>query len=220
MHTDRKPLRLAVLISGGGSTLDSLIRRIADGRLRNVMIAGVISSRNGAGGVTIAKSASLPVSIVRRKDFLTQAAFSKATTEAVDTFQPDLVIFGGYLCLWTIPDCYLGRVLNIHPALLPKFGGKGMFGQHVHEAVLAAGERESGCTVHLADNEYDHGPVLAQSRVPVLASDTAQTLAERVMGAERELYAQVIQKFADFGVEGLLGTHFKCTEMPLSRRLT
>ena len=204
MHTDRPPLRLAVLISGGGSTLDNLIRRIADGRLRNVEIVGVISSRRTAGGVKIAECAGLPTTIVRRKDFATPDEFSAALTAAVEPLNPDLVVLGGFLCLWTMPQRYLGRVLNIHPALLPKFGGKGLYGHHVHKAVLAAGERESGCTVHFADNEYDHGPVIAQARVPVLAGDTPEMLAARVLDAERELYPQVIQKIADRGLASIL----------------
>jgi folate-dependent phosphoribosylglycinamide formyltransferase PurN len=94
-------------------------------------------------------------------------------------------------------------VLNIHPALLPLFGGRGMFGGHVHAAVLSSGAAESGCTVHLADNEYDQGPIVAQVRVPIETGDTSETLAERVMRAERELYPQVIQRAADEGIESL-----------------
>lgn len=197
MPTVRKPLRIAVLISGGGSTLDNLIRRIADGRLRNVIITGVVSSRAAVGGVTIAKNAGLPVSIVRRKDHASQVEFSSALTAAVDHLCPDLVILAGFLCLWTMPPRYFGRVLNIHPALLPKFGGKGLFGHHVHEAVIAAGESESGCTVHVADNEYDRGRIIDQARVPVLPTDTPDSLAARVMDAERELFPRMIQRIAD-----------------------
>ncbi len=197
MHTDRNALRLAVLISGGGSTLENLNVRIADGRLRNVLVAGVVSSRQMVRGVAIAENAGLPVSIVRRKDFATQTEFSDALTTAVDAFRPDLVVLGGFLCLWTMPPRYFGRVLNIHPALLPKFGGKGLYGYHVHEAVIAAGELESGCTVHVADNEYDRGRIIVQARVPVLPTDTPDSLAARVMEAERELYPRVIQRIAD-----------------------
>lgn len=197
MLTYRKPLRIVVLISGSGSTLDNLIRRIADGRLRNVTIAGVVSSRAAVGGVTIAKNAGLPVSIVRRKDHASQTGFSDVLTAAVDQFRPDLVVLAGFLCLWTMPPRYFGRVLNIHPALLPRFGGKGLFGRHVHEAVIAAGESESGCTVHVADNEYDCGSIIDQACVPVLPTDTPDSLAARVMEAERDLYPRVIQKIAD-----------------------
>lgn len=193
-------MRIAVLISGGGSTLDNLIRRISDGRLRNIEIAGVVCSRRDVGGVEIAKRAGLPVTIVRRKDFESEEAFSGALTRAVGAFQPDWVVMGGFLCLWKIPPHYAGRVLNIHPALLPKFGGRGFFGRRVHEAVLAAEESESGCTVHLADNQYDHGPILAQRRVPVIAGDTPESLGARVMQAERDLYPAVLQEIADHGV--------------------
>jgi folate-dependent phosphoribosylglycinamide formyltransferase PurN len=102
-----------------------------------------------------------------------------------------------------LPPRYAGRVLNIHPALLPRFGGRGFWGHHVHEAVLAAGVTESGCTVHLVDTEYDHGPIVAQRRVPVLPGDTPDTLAERVGVAERELYPHVIQQVANQGLEWL-----------------
>ena len=112
-------------------------------------------------------------------------------------------MLAGFLCFWRIPARYEHRVLNIHPALLPRFGGRGFYGQYVHEAVLAAGASESGCTVHLADNEYDHGPIVAQARVPVKPDDTADTLAERVGIAERELYPQVIQQVAERGLEWL-----------------
>jgi phosphoribosylglycinamide formyltransferase-1 len=105
---------------------------------------------------------------------------------------------------WRLPPRYEGRVLNIHPALLPKFGGRGMHGGHVHAAVLAAGDRESGCTVHLVDLEYDHGSIVAQRRVPVLPGDTVDTLAERVQAAERELYPEIVQAVADRGLEWLV----------------
>ncbi len=191
-----RAFRIAVLISGGGTTLANLIERIADGRLPNVAIAGVVSSRPDVRGVEIARAARLPVEIVRRRDFPTDAAFSDALAAIVDRFNVDLVVLGGFLCLWLLPPRYEGRVINIHPALLPKYGGKGYFGHRVHEAVLAAGERESGCTVHVATNEYDRGPILAQTRVPVLPGDTPDTLAERVMAAERELYPAVIARLA------------------------
>jgi phosphoribosylglycinamide formyltransferase-1 len=113
------------------------------------------------------------------------------------------VALGGFLCFWRLPPQYEGRVLNIHPALLPRFGGKGFYGHRVHEAVLTAGAAESGCTVHLVDNQYDHGPIVAQSRVPVRPDDTPDTLAERVGLAERELYPRVIQQVADQGLEWL-----------------
>lgn len=200
-----RDFRIAVLISGGGSTLANLIERIGDGRLPGMTIAGVVSSRPDVRGVEIARAAGLAVEVVRRRDFATDAAFSEALSAAVDRFAVDLVVLGGFLCLWLLPPRYAGCVINIHPALLPKYGGKGFFGHRVHEAVLAAGDAESGCTVHVATNEYDRGPILAQTRVPVLSGDTAETLAQRVMAAERELYPAVIARIAAAGSVAGLG---------------
>lgn len=198
--TPADPLRIGVLISGGGTTLDNLIRRIADGRLTSVRIALVVSSRAAVGGVDIARRAGLPVEIVRPRDFPDSVAFSRQLAEHLDHAGVELVVMAGFLALWHVPPRYDGRVLNIHPALLPRFGGPGMYGRHVHEAVLAAGCVESGCTVHLADNEYDHGPIVAQQRVPVRPGDTPDSLAERVMATERELYPALIQRVASEGV--------------------
>jgi formyltetrahydrofolate-dependent phosphoribosylglycinamide formyltransferase len=184
--------------------MENLIQRLRDGRLRNVALRVVISSRAAVRGVEVARTAGLPVHVVRRRDF-DEVSFSTAITSALDAAGAELVVLAGFLCFWQIPPHYAGRVLNIHPALLPRFGGRGFYGRHVHEAVLAAGVTESGCTVHIADNEYDHGPIVAQSRVPVLPGDTPETLAERVGVAERELYPQVIQEVADHGVGWLRG---------------
>jgi formyltetrahydrofolate-dependent phosphoribosylglycinamide formyltransferase len=192
-----------VLISGTGTTLANLSERTADGRLRDVAISLVISSRGAVRGVEIARRANLPLEVIRKRDFPDTAGFSGALVAALDRAEVDLVAMAGFLCYWLLPPRYEGRVLNIHPALLPKFGGQGMFGMRVHRAVLAAGETESGCTVHLADNEYDHGPIVAQRRVPVRPDDTPELLAARVGQQERELYPYVIQQVADHGLEWL-----------------
>jgi phosphoribosylglycinamide formyltransferase 1 len=206
-----EPLRLAVLISGGGSTLANLICRMHRGRLENVAIQLVISSRSKVRGVEIAREAGRPLRVIRKQDYVDVAAFSDALVSALDQARAELVVMGGFLCLWHIPPRYQGRVLNIHPALLPGVGGQGCYGHHVHEAVLAAGLTESGCTVHLADNEYDHGPVVARRRVPVFPGDTPESLASRIQRAERELYPDVIQRVADEGVEvlGRMAEQFK-----------
>lgn len=201
--TRSRPLRLGVLISGAGTTLANLIERCADGRLRNVEVKLVISSRGKVGGVEITRRANLPLLIIRKRDYADLSTFSHAVTAALDSAGINLVVMAGFLCLWHFPPHYEGRVLNIHPALLPKFGGRGMYGQHVHQAVLAAGMAESGCTVHLADGAYDHGPIVAQTRVPVRPDDTPEFLAVRVGKAERELYPRVIQAVADHGLPWL-----------------
>lgn len=197
------PLRLGVLISGGGSTLANLAARIQDGRLRGVEIAQVISSRAAVRGVEIAGDLGLRCTVLRKRDFAGPTEHSAAISETLQEAGVDLVALGGYLCPYLPDACFRTRTLNIHPALLPKYGGNGMFGHHVHAAVLAAREPFSGCTVHLVDEHYDHGPIVAQARVLVEASDTPDTLAERVMAAERELYPRVIQCVADVGVSWL-----------------
>ncbi len=191
------PLRIGVLLSGGGTTLANLIDRIGDGRLRGVRITCVISSRAAVRGVEIARQAGLPTTILRLRDFADPAAFSEAIAERLRAAEVELVVMAGFLCHWKLPVDFAGRTINVHPALLPHYGGRGMYGHHVHAAVLAAGERESGCTVHFVDDEYDHGPTIAQRRVAVQPNDTPESLAERVMAQERELYPEVIQQFAD-----------------------
>lgn len=189
-----------MLISGAGSTLANLIERIADGRLRGVTIALVISSRSDVHGVEIARAAGLPLQVIRRRDSADAAGFGRRITTTLDAHGVELVVMGGFLCHWPVPAEYEFRAVNIHPALLPAFGGRGMHGRRVHEAVLAAGARESGCTVHVVDQEYDHGPIIAQRRVPVRADDTPETLAARVAEQERELYPEVLQRIADAGI--------------------
>ena len=188
-------IRLGVLISGSGRSLQNLIDRVADGSL-SARIETVISSHPDVKGLDRARAAGIPASVVHYRDYKDVDAFSRAVTEALDRHPIDLVIMAGFLRRWIFPAAYEGRVLNIHPALLPKYGGKGYYGHHVHEAVLRAGEKESGCTVHFADHHYDRGPILVQKRVPVLPGDTPDTLAARVFEAECEAYPEAIRKVA------------------------
>jgi phosphoribosylglycinamide formyltransferase-1 len=186
--------RLGVMLSGGGTTLQNLAEVIARGEL-DAEIVCVISSNPKAYGIVRAEKLGLPVKVISRKSFETPAAFSEAVASELRRHKVDLVCLAGYLSLWPIPPDFAGRVMNIHPALLPKFGGKGMHGHHVHEAVLAAGEAESGCTVHFADNTYDTGPIIVQRRVPVLPGDTADTLAARVFEEEKLAYPEAIRQW-------------------------
>lgn len=153
----------------------------------------VISSRGDAVGVERARNAGLAVTVVERKA-LGDEEFERGITRAVGDV--DLVCMAGFLSLWRIPERHRGRVVNIHPALLPEFGGKGMYGHRVHEAVLAAGKTESGCTVHFCDNEYDHGPIILQRRVRVLPGDTPDALADRVFEQECIAYPEAVRLFA------------------------
>lgn len=183
---------IAVMLSGAGTSLQNLIDRIADGRLPGVEIAVVISSRSSARGVERAAQAGLPVEIIRTKDHPDVEHFSDQIALTLDVYSVDLVVQAGWLCYWRPPRRWLGKVINVHPALLPKFGGQGFHGLHVHEAVLAAGEKETGATVHWVDDEYDHGKIIVQEKCPVQEGETPESLAERVQAIERELLPAAI----------------------------
>jgi phosphoribosylglycinamide formyltransferase-1 len=188
-------VKLALLVSGGGTTLQNFLDLIAAGKL-DASIEVVISSMSTAYALERARGAGIDTFVVRYRDFDSDQAFSDAITEIVDRYDVDLVLGAGFMRRWVFPPRYEGRMLNTHGALLPKFGGNGMWGHHVHEAVLAAGETESGCTVHIADHQYDHGPILVQKKVPVLPDDTPETLAARVQQAEREAYPEAVRIMA------------------------
>jgi len=188
-----KRLRIAVLLSGSGRTLLNLQKRIEEGSL-SATIERVVSSRADVLGVERSRALGLPTEVVDRKS-CSPADFDARITNAVAGV--DLVCMAGFLSLWRMPSDWVGRVINIHPALLPEFGGPGMFGMRVHEAVLAARRKESGCTIHFCNLEYDRGPIILQRRVPVLTGDTTHTLGDRVFAQECEAYPEAIQLFAD-----------------------
>ena len=192
---NQKPVRLGVLISGGGTTLINILEYIKQGKL-NAEVGIVISSRSTVAGVERAKKVGLDVKIIRRKDHPDIDEFSKRIEAELVAANVDLIIQGGWLCLWKIPDRYENRVMNIHPALLPSFGGRGMWGHHVHEAVLKSGCKISGCTVHFCTNEYDKGPIIVQRSCQVKDDDTPDTLAARVFEQECIAYPQAINLFA------------------------
>lgn len=193
MSAPIKPFRLAVLISGGGRTLLNLADCIDRGEV-DAEIALVISSRPDAAGVQRAIDRGLPVKVVNRREFQTAEVFSDVVWSYIREAEADLVAMAGFLSLLIIPDDFEGRVINIHPALLPKFGGHGMYGHHVHEAVLAAGETESGCTVHIATNEYDRGPIILQRTCPVQSGDSPDDLAARVFEQETLAYPEAVRQ--------------------------
>lgn len=188
-------IRLGVLISGSGRTLQNFIDLIGGGKL-DAEIAVVISSLSKVKGVDLARAAGLSVEIVGKKDHPDIDAFSDRIVGTLEAHAVDLVCLAGWTCLWRLPRRWFGRVMNIHPALLPKYGGKGFYGHHVHEAVLAAGDAESGCTVHFANNEYDAGPIILQRRCPVRPDDTPDTLATRVFEQELLAYPEAVRLFA------------------------
>lgn len=179
---EARPSRLVVLLSGSGRTLDNLLDRIGDGRLQAAVVA-VVSSREDVRGVDVARRSGLDLHVLppRGKSL---SAWSAEIFAVCREARPDFVVMAGFLHLLEIPADFAGRVVNIHPSLLPAFGGRGFHGMHVHRAVLARGCTVSGCTVHLVDAEYDHGRILLQRVVPVLADDTPDSLAARVFAAE------------------------------------
>ncbi|HLF78383.1 MAG TPA: phosphoribosylglycinamide formyltransferase [Dehalococcoidia bacterium] len=188
-------VKLGVLISGGGTTLQNFIDVIGAGKL-DAEIKVVISSRANVEGVNRARRARIPTEVVERRRYDSIAEFSDAITEILDRCDIDLVVLAGLLQKYLFSERYEGRVLNIHPGPLPEFGGQGMYGHHVHEAVLAAGVSESACCVIIADHEYDHGPVILQKSVPVLPDDTPETLDARVFEAECEAYPEAVRLMA------------------------
>jgi phosphoribosylglycinamide formyltransferase-1 len=196
MRSSADPLRLAVLVSGGGTTLQNLLDRCADGRLpARVVLA--IASKADAFALERARVAAVPAFAVERKTAGSLEEFSRRIFEHCRRERVGLVCLAGFLQLVHVPDDFLGRVMNIHPALIPAFCGRGYYGHRVHEAVLAYGAKVSGCTVHFADNEYDHGPIVLQRPVPVLNDDTPESLAKRVFAAECDAYPEAIRLFAD-----------------------
>lgn len=186
--------RLAFLLSGAGSTLRNLLDRMDRGEVPGQVVLAV-SDRAEAGGLEHARARGIAVAVVDRRVWRGRKAYSAELGKALRACAPDLVVLGGFLTLFDVPPDLAGRVLNVHPSLLPAHGGQGMYGEHVHRAVLAAGDRESGCTVHVVTDEVDGGPVVAQARVRVREGDTPETLAHRVQEAERELYPHVIAAF-------------------------
>ena len=188
------PINLAVLVSGSGTTLQNLLDQIADGGL-DARVKLVIASRPGIGGIQRAADAKIPFATIERAGFDSVASFSREIFARVDDAGVDLVCLGGWLSLLEIPDRWCGRVMNIHPALLPSFGGKGMYGRRVHQAVLDHGCKISGCTVHFVDCQYDAGPIILQRTCPVEESDTAETLAHRVFEEEKIAYPEAIRFF-------------------------
>jgi phosphoribosylglycinamide formyltransferase 1 len=190
------PIQLAVLISGSGTTLQNMIDRIADGSLV-ARIAVVIASRPGIGGIERAQRAGLKCYVVDRREYSDVRDFSQRVFKICSDAKVDLICLAGWLSLLEIPPAFHGRVMNIHPALLPDFGGKGMFGRRVHQAVIDQRCKVSGCTVHFVDETYDTGPIILQRVCPVLENDTADSLAHRVFEEEKIAYPQAIRLFQE-----------------------
>lgn len=183
--------RLALFISGSGGNALNLVKACREGRVPAQPVLGLSSSAKALGVERLAAE-GLPVQVVLRSAFASDADYSDACLARAEAAEAELICLCGWLKKLVIPPRWEGRILNIHPALLPAFGGPGMYGMNVHRAVLASGVPSSGATVHRVDNEYDHGLIIAQREVPVLPGDTPEELQKRVYAAEMELYPQVL----------------------------
>jgi phosphoribosylglycinamide formyltransferase 1 len=192
---DDPPIRLAVCVSGRGTTLQNLIDQIRNRRLRAELVQ-VVANRPRIGAIARAEAAGIPLALANR-NAQSISEFSSSVFEPIRHSGADLVILGGFLTLLKIPPDYKGRVLNVHPALVPSFCGQGYYGAKVHGAALAAGVKVSGCTVHFADDSYDNGPIIIQRTVPVRDDDTVKTLAARVFKEECNALPEVITLYAE-----------------------
>jgi phosphoribosylglycinamide formyltransferase 1 len=190
-----RKLRLAVLLSGSGTSLENLFEHIDSGLPAEVVC--VLSSKKSAFGLRRAESRGIPAIAVPRREYPDVARFNDALHETLARFEPDLVCLLGFLSPFELRGRYAGRALNVHPALIPAFSGQGFYGHRVHEAVLAAGVKRSGATVHFVGDAYDEGPILLQDSVPVLDDDTPDTLAARVQALERRLVPEAIRLIAE-----------------------
>jgi phosphoribosylglycinamide formyltransferase-1 len=189
--------RIAFLLSGSGSTLQNLIDRREKGQL-DIEIAAVLSSKPKAFGLERARRHGIPAHAVDRRAYQDENGFNDALHRVLEEYDPELLVLGGFLSKLQLRERYAaGRAMNIHPALIPAFSGKGFYGERVHRAVLESGVKVTGVTVHFLDEEYDTGPIILQEAVPVLDDDTAESLASRVQEKERELFPKAIQLFAE-----------------------
>lgn len=190
-------IRLAVFASGGGSNFQSIVDAVKAGTLP-IEVALCLSDRPGAGALARAERHGIPTAVLSPGDYVDPAAYTADLLALLDRHGITFIALAGYLkhVPPEVVRAYRGRMLNIHPALLPAFGGKGMYGLRVHRAVLAYGARWTGATVHLVDEEYDTGPVVLQEPVPVADDDTPETLAARVLAVEHRLYPEALRLFA------------------------
>jgi phosphoribosylglycinamide formyltransferase-1 len=187
--------KIGVLISGGGSNLQAIIDACASGILKgNAEVSVVVSNRADAFGLERAKKSGIPAVFVDRKKYADAVSFCSAVKDELVKHSVELVCLAGFLSKLEPNLVNSFKIINIHPALLPKYGGKGMYGHHVHEAVVKAGDKESGATVHWVDEHYDHGNIILQEKVVVLAGDTPEVVAARVLKVEHKIYPEAILK--------------------------
>ncbi len=192
-------LNIAVFGSGRGSNLQAILTAMQEGRIPGARVCCVISNNSDAGILEIARTHDIPALHLSQKHYPDEEAFAAAVLDTLSKHDANFVALAGYMkhVPARVVAAFRHRIINIHPALLPRFGGKGMYGLHVHEAVLASGEKISGATVHLVDEVYDHGAVVLQRTVPVLPGDTPETLAARVLKVEHEIYPEALRLIAE-----------------------
>lgn len=192
-------LRIAIFASGKGSNCKAIIEAVNKGQVPNAKVVLVVSNNKNAGALDIARSAGIPSVWISRQSFDSDEEFNNTLLKILNEYQVNFIALAGYLKKLdsVIIQQFRNRIVNIHPALLPAFGGKGMYGIHVHEAVLASGEKITGATVHIVDEEYDHGPIILQETINVLPDDTPESLAERVLPIEHRLYPKALRLFAE-----------------------
>jgi phosphoribosylglycinamide formyltransferase-1 len=193
------PLTIAVFASGKGSNFQAILQAIESGTITNAKIAVVISNNSDAGALAVAQAHGIAALHVSRKQFENDRAFNQALINVLETHRVNFIVLAGYMKKIdaSVIERFRNRIVNIHPALLPAFGGAGMYGMHVHEAVLAQKSGETGATVHLVDEAYDRGPIVLQEKVRVHEGDTPEILAERVLKIEHTLYPEAIRLFAE-----------------------
>jgi phosphoribosylglycinamide formyltransferase-1 len=188
--------RIGVLVSGGGSNMQAVLEAIAAGTIHGDIVL-VIADRPGAYALERARSANIATEVITPADFTSRAAFSQALGDRLQAADVELVLYAGFMRIVTpeLTDRFAGRMINIHPALIPSFCGPGFYGHRVHEAVLAAGVKVSGCTVHFVEDVVDGGPIILQRTVPVLEDDTPETLAARVLVEEHRALPEAVRLY-------------------------
>ena len=190
---------IAIFASGKGSNFKAILDAIRAGKIRGAQIAVVLSNKPDSGALRIARESGIPAIHINWNQFPSDEQLTNYLLGVLQEYLVNFIVLAGFMKKIDprVVRVYRHRIINIHPALLPSFGGAGMYGRHVHEAVLKAGEAVTGATVHLVDEEYDHGPIVLQRRVQVEPGETPETLAVKVLSVEHELYPEAIRLFAE-----------------------
>lgn len=194
-----EPLNIAVFASGRGTNFRAILNAVHAGEIPHANIALVISNNSDAGALNIAYENNIPALHISQQQFPSEGEFVNKILTVLESYEVNFIVLAGYMKKLSslIIKRFPNRIINIHPALLPKYGGQGMYGRRVHEAVLANRDTVSGATVHIVDEDYDHGPIVLQETVPVAPDDTPETLAEKVLEIEHRIYPEALRLFAE-----------------------